>query len=532
MSPATAVDPRNPLPAAEAVALSAGNPGGALPLTGRQGRTLTLETPDPSGEGVWNGGRSIAAAPEAGEGQTPGAVPPAPPGPDGGTKNGEPALKAGDVPRPRVQPFPFETARVEGNAFETEGRTGQPPVSSARPLFVIPSAPPPSGVLEFQQGTPAEAPGVPPTEKNPTRETRPGLSELKAVLPTAPNPDAPVPDGGPPKSPPRNPASREPDPRPSALPGKTAPDQPPLPKNFSDRPDPEIGPEGQAPQGRETRSGFFEQDAKGFQRAKAAEILPAPSREIPGDFSAGVKTGLAEGAAGAKADLPRMHQGLRETVPTPSTVPGAPGMDGRSAAAGKSPAEPEWPPSGIPPLLEGPGLSVGRSPEMPPIAGDPEIRGLQAGAAFTEQPEETTPLYKQLSRRLVWSLHRGEEKIQITLDPPQLGTIFLELHRNRQTLEAQVWTDNPATKGLLDGQQAQLHKALEEEGFRLDRFQVVVQPDLKSFQEERWAQGRQAGGDGPPGQPKGDPSETTPPARPVGKVSRFQNGNQYIDTWI
>jgi flagellar hook-length control protein FliK len=175
---------------------------------------------------------------------------------------------------------------------------------------------------------------------------------------------------------------------------------------------------------------------------------------------------------------------------------------------------------------------VGRSPEIQPIAGDPEISGLQAGAAFTEQPEETTPLYKQLSRRLVWSLNRGEEKIQIALDPPHLGTIFLELHRNRQTLEAQVWTDNSATKGLLDGQQAQLHKALEQEGFRLDRFQVVVQPDLKSFQEERWAQGRQAGGDGPPGQPKGDPSKTTPPAHPAGKVSRFQNGNQYIDTWI
>lgn len=527
-----ALDPPNPSPAIAAVALPAGNPRGYLPMTGRKEWTATPETPDPFRGAVLNSGRSTAAAAEAGAGQTPGAVPPSSPGPDGGMKNGEPESKAGDVPRPRVQPFPFETVRVESSVFETEVRTERPPDSSARPLFVIPTAPPPSGVQEFQPGTPAEGPGVPLPDKNPALETRPGLSEFKAALPMSPNPGVPVPDGERTDSPPQNPSSRAMESRPSALPGKSAFPQTPLPENFSDRADPEIGPEGQAPQVRETRPGFFEQEAQGLQRAKAAETLPAPSREIPGDFSAGVKTVLAEGAAGEKADIPRIHPGLREAVPTPSTVPGALEMERGGAASGKSPAEPERSPSGIPPLLEGPGLSAGRSPEMQSIAGDPEISGVRAGVAFTEQPEETTPLYKQLSRRLVWSLYRGEEKIQIALDPPHLGTIFVELHRNRQTLEAQVWTDNPATKGLLDGQQAQLQKALEQEGFRLDRFQVVVQPDLKSFQEERWAQGRQAGGDGPPGQPKGDPSESTPPALPAGRISRFQNGNQYIDTWI
>jgi flagellar hook-length control protein FliK len=161
-----------------------------------------------------------------------------------------------------------------------------------------------------------------------------------------------------------------------------------------------------------------------------------------------------------------------------------------------------------------------------------KINGPASSAAFTDRAEERQPLFRQVSRGLVWSLHRGEEKIQITLDPPHLGTIFLELHRNRQTVEAQVWTDNPATKGLLETQQGQLHKALEQEGFRLDRFEVAVQPDLKSFSEERWAQGRHPVWEGLREQGREGADERARPGALEKNVSRFQNGNRYIDTWI
>jgi hypothetical protein len=183
------------------------------------------------------------------------------------------------------------------------------------------------------------------------------------------------------------------------------------------------------------------------------------------------------------------------------------------------------------PLPVEPVVAAASAPELQPPPREATITGTQVKELSSEPVEEKNPLFKQLSRGLVWSLHRGEEKIQIALDPPHLGTIFLELHRSRQTVEAQVWTDNPGTKGLLDSQQGQLQKALEQEGFRLDRFVVTVQQDLKSFSEERWAQGRQPAWERGPEQPKEAP-EPAPPRAGAADPLRFTHGNSYIDTWI
>jgi Flagellar hook-length control protein FliK len=148
-----------------------------------------------------------------------------------------------------------------------------------------------------------------------------------------------------------------------------------------------------------------------------------------------------------------------------------------------------------------------------------------------EWTKEALSVYQQYSKGLLRTLQQGGERIQMTLDPPQLGNILLEINRDRNFVTAHLWTDNPHTKELLDFSQGQLQKTLELDGFKLHRFEVLVQPDLKSFQDGRWFGGRQSGGDNSsPGGRRAMP-EGLIPAAPESATPRFSQGNQYVDTW-
>jgi hypothetical protein len=285
---------------------------------------------------------------------------------------------------------------------------------------------------------------------------------------------------------------------------------------------------------RETEAGFFKKEIELAAGEKDPGAPSAPSRPLAQDFSEAFKTVLAEAPEAPGGGAPRDPTIERESLPTLSAGSGALGDEGEvpTPAEGKFVIPPEGSPGPKASPPPGSEMTTGHPLERPRSEPAAKINGPLSGAAFTDRAEETQPLFRQVSRGLVWSLHRGEEKIQITLDPPQLGTIFLELHRNRQNVEAQVWTDNPATKGLLDTQQGQLHKALEQEGFRLDRFEVALQPDLKSFSEERFAQGRHPAWEGPRDQGHSGGPETAWSGEPERPISLFQNGNRYIDTWI
>jgi hypothetical protein len=165
------------------------------------------------------------------------------------------------------------------------------------------------------------------------------------------------------------------------------------------------------------------------------------------------------------------------------------------------------------------GISADRSVEGPPKASPEWIK-------------EALSVYQQYSKGLFRTLQQGGERIQMTLDPPQLGNILLEINRDRNFVTAHLWTDNPHTKELLDFSQGQLQKTLELDGFKLDRFEVLVQPDLKSFQEDRWFGGRQPSWENN----RQEGSRTSPegliPASPETSALRFSQGNRYVDTWV
>ena len=176
---------------------------------------------------------------------------------------------------------------------------------------------------------------------------------------------------------------------------------------------------------------------------------------------------------------------------------------------------------------------IARFPDQPQVEGVPADRSVEGPPKGSpEWIKEAQSVYHQFSKGLSRTLQQSGERIQMTLDPPQLGNILLEISRDRNLVTAHLWTDNPRTKELLDFSQGQLQKTLALDGFKLDRFEVLVQPDLKSFQEERWFGGRQPGGENTrQGGGRASPEEL-PLTAPETTLRRFSQGNHYVDTWV
>jgi flagellar hook-length control protein FliK len=108
--------------------------------------------------------------------------------------------------------------------------------------------------------------------------------------------------------------------------------------------------------------------------------------------------------------------------------------------------------------------------------------GREAPAAMrVESPE----ISQQVGERSLWLIRNQGERIRISLDPPELGHLFLEIHRTKENIHTTLYTDNPVTKVTLEAGQREIQRIIESEGFKMERFDVLVQQDLSRFQERR-----------------------------------------------
>jgi hypothetical protein len=103
----------------------------------------------------------------------------------------------------------------------------------------------------------------------------------------------------------------------------------------------------------------------------------------------------------------------------------------------------------------------------------------------THSRAEHLQIYEQIGKKIIWTLKNNEERIRLTLEPPQLGNIYMEITRGEGNIRATLWTDNPVTKEILEMNQSQLYRILNEDGVRLEKFDVFVQQDMRWFQEHK-----------------------------------------------
>jgi hypothetical protein len=138
-----------------------------------------------------------------------------------------------------------------------------------------------------------------------------------------------------------------------------------------------------------------------------------------------------------------------------------------------------------------PGISKSGEPSANLVAPPETSAGLRhAAEARPESAQGLNPPPKaavpeQISQKMVWSLGQQEEKIRLSLDPPQLGSIYMEIQRDKEQVRATLWADNPNTKQILESSQLSIQKIIETEGFSLESFDVFVEQDLSAFQESR-----------------------------------------------
>lgn len=111
------------------------------------------------------------------------------------------------------------------------------------------------------------------------------------------------------------------------------------------------------------------------------------------------------------------------------------------------------------------------------------------GELKTQSPSytkaEPSEIYHQVGRKIAWSLQHGEERIRLTLDPPKLGNLFMEVRKEKEIVKALLWAENPVTKELLETHRMELRRILEADGFKLERFDVFVQQEEDRFMERR-----------------------------------------------
>jgi hypothetical protein len=132
--------------------------------------------------------------------------------------------------------------------------------------------------------------------------------------------------------------------------------------------------------------------------------------------------------------------------------------------------------------LESYGASFEVRDASTPLAETGEVK--ENGSPAPPKTEAQT-VSQQVSQRLIWSIRNNEEKVRISLDPPQLGHIVLEINRSKENVKTTLWTDNPVTKAALESGHLEIQRIVENEGFKLEKFNVLVQQEMGGWQGRR-----------------------------------------------
>jgi hypothetical protein len=114
-------------------------------------------------------------------------------------------------------------------------------------------------------------------------------------------------------------------------------------------------------------------------------------------------------------------------------------------------------------------------------ASEMEKSGEQSALGQTRIPARE--ISRQVADFVLYGARGKEEKLRLTLDPPQLGSIFMEIHKDRDSIRARVWTEDESTREILNAHHLELKKVLELDGFKLDKFEVFIQRDAQSYQD-------------------------------------------------
>jgi flagellar hook-length control protein FliK len=139
-------------------------------------------------------------------------------------------------------------------------------------------------------------------------------------------------------------------------------------------------------------------------------------------------------------------------------------------------------------------------------AGNSEVRDATAGAgpiSFTPQgkgidnptPVRPPAVMSQVLDGAVEVLRNGSGRVALTLQPPQLGTLDLDIVVKDNHVTMIMLADNQEVKQMLQSGMDDLRNALQDKGYQIDRMEVLVQNRPDDAGAGFWQQAGFAGND-------------------------------------
>jgi len=205
-----------------------------------------------------------------------------------------------------------------------------------------------------------------------------------------------------------------------------------------------------------------------------------------------------------------------------------------SGKAGKGLEKALWSGANVRPL---PDRGIQSSPSFFGALTDPLGRQVENGSEVKESIPTVSPraesseVFQQVGQRVLWSIRNNEERIRITLDPPELGQVFLEIDRHKEHIKTVLWTDNPTTKATLETSQGEIQRIIESEGFKLEKFDVFVQQDPGWFQGRKENTGKPNSRDDKPAAEEGASSMNSMESIP-GRAPASRLTSRYLDLFV
>jgi len=212
--------------------------------------------------------------------------------------------------------------------------------------------------------------------------------------------------------------------------------------------------------------------AEGGTGRGAREPKPAAGRKIPGGSRSQelkkrispsfgpVRTGKSEkGERDTGGPAKRGSAAAREhrTSPSPARV-GKSGAPGRNTLKGGR-EKPILAPSGV--AVDG--------------AGSPSAKGSVAGVKLSQMgPGRAGELVHQFVQKLTMAVRERLSEAHLTLRPPELGRVVMELQMDGRQLQLKVIVDNPQVRSLLQSSLPELQSTLRDRGLELGAFSVSV----------------------------------------------------------
>lgn len=119
---------------------------------------------------------------------------------------------------------------------------------------------------------------------------------------------------------------------------------------------------------------------------------------------------------------------------------------------------------------------------------------------------------------------RGSSRIQIRLEPPELGTVRIEIKHGSNGLQLQLQVASARTQQLLQQNSTQLRTALQGSGFQNTQIDIEVRVDVRSEQSQQ-GQGN-SGQDQSQQQSQGQSQEQNSQEQ---QYPQYQQGNNTVD---